>query len=51
MRFAFGKFVLDGARFELSSGGQKVDVQPKVLRLLLYLAQNSERVVAAGRYR
>jgi DNA-binding winged helix-turn-helix (wHTH) protein/tetratricopeptide (TPR) repeat protein len=47
VRFAFGKFVLDGARFELSSGGQKVEVQPKVLRLLLYLAQNSERVVAA----
>jgi len=47
VRFAFGRFVLDGARFELSSGGQRVEVQPKVLRLLLYLAQNSERVVNA----
>jgi len=45
VRFMFGRFVLDGARFELSADGQKVDVQPKVLRLLLYLAQNSERVV------
>lgn len=46
MQFRFGRFVLDGARFELRASGQKVEVQPKVLRLLLYLAQNSDRVVA-----
>jgi DNA-binding winged helix-turn-helix (wHTH) protein/tetratricopeptide (TPR) repeat protein len=46
VQFLFGRFVLDGARFELRSAGQKVEVQPKVLRLLLYLAQHSDRVVS-----
>ena len=45
MRFAFGDFVLDGGRFELLRAGGRVAVQPKVLRLLLHLAQHRDRVV------
>lgn len=44
---AFEDFELDELRFELRHRGQPVRVQPKVLRLLLYLAQHRERCVAA----
>src|SRR5262252_937736 len=42
----FGEFELDAARFELRRDGQRVEVQPKVLRLLLYLVEHRERAVA-----
>jgi len=38
--------MLDGGRFELLRAGERVPVQPKVLRLLLHLAQHRERVVS-----
>jgi eukaryotic-like serine/threonine-protein kinase len=42
---AFGDFELDGARFELRRAGQRVHVQPKVLKLLLYLVAHRNRTV------
>ena len=44
--FAFDDFELDGARFELRRAGKPLEAQPKVLRLLLYLAANRDRAVA-----
>ena len=41
----FGDFELDEARFELRRGGDVVQVQPKVLQFILYLAKHRERVV------
>ena len=46
MRFVFGDFELDGARFELRRAGERVATQPKVLRLLLHLAAHRDRVVS-----
>ena len=46
MRFVFGEPELDGARFELRRAGERVAVQPKVLRLLLHLAAHRDRVVS-----
>jgi DNA-binding winged helix-turn-helix (wHTH) protein len=46
VKFLFADFVLDDACFELRRAGQKLEVQPKVLRLLLHLAQRRDRVVA-----
>lgn len=45
MIFLFGDFELDAARVELRRAGAVVPVQPKVLRLLLHLVQQRERVV------
>ncbi len=45
MQFAFGEFELDEALFELRHRGRRVPVQPKVLRLLLYLLIHRQRVV------
>jgi DNA-binding winged helix-turn-helix (wHTH) protein len=43
--YFFSDAVLDEARFELRRHGARVAVQPKVLRLLIYLARNRDRVV------
>ena len=45
MILRFGEFELDDALVELRSRGARVEVQPKVLDLLLYLARHRERVV------
>ncbi len=45
MRFHFADCVLDSELFELSRGGERVAVQPKVLELLLHLVENRDRVV------
>ena len=42
----FEDFELDELRFELRRGGELVHVQPKVLRLLFYLAQHRQRSVS-----
>ena len=44
--FVFGEFELDPARAELRRAGEVVPVQPKVLRLLVHLAQHRDRVVS-----
>ena len=43
--YFFADAVLDEARFELRRHGVRVAVQPKVLRLLIYLARHRDRVV------
>src|ERR1700759_3124054 len=43
--YKFADFELDGARFELRRAGHAVTMQPKVLRMLLLLVQQRERVV------
>jgi DNA-binding winged helix-turn-helix (wHTH) protein len=45
IRFSFGDFELDEARFELRQGGRAVPLQPKVLDLIIHLARNRDRVV------
>jgi DNA-binding winged helix-turn-helix (wHTH) protein len=42
----FADFELDGARFELRRGGCAVVLQPKVLRMLMLLIAERERVVS-----
>ncbi|MGH0034191.1 MAG: AAA family ATPase [Myxococcota bacterium] len=44
--YRFGPFELDPARFELRREGTRIEVQPKVLDLILYLVRNRHRVVA-----
>ncbi len=46
MRFRFADCTLDADRFELRRAGDPVPVQPKVLRLLLFLMENRERTVS-----
>ena len=46
MPFAFGDFLLDPDRRELTRGIEPVPVGPLVFDLLLYLVQNRERVVS-----
>src|SRR5689334_1054961 len=46
MTLVFGEYELDDARFELRMGARRVEVQPKVLRLLLHLVANRARAVA-----
>lgn len=43
--YGFGDFELDVARFELRCSGTRIEVQPKVLRLLLHLVEQRERTV------
>lgn len=45
--YVFGDYELDEARFELRHGGAKVSIQPKALRLLLYLVRHRERVATS----
>lgn len=46
MVWTFGEFRLDPVRFELSSGGKPVALEPQVLTLLIHLLRNSERMVS-----
>ena len=46
MRFLFGDHVLDTARRELRRGGERIELEPQVFDLLVYLLQNRERVVS-----
>ncbi len=46
MRFLFTNHVLDIERRELSCGGERVALEPQVFDVLLYLVQNSDRVVS-----
>ena len=46
MRFLFSGHVLDTARRELSRGGEQIALEPQVFDLLVYLLQNSGRVVS-----
>jgi DNA-binding winged helix-turn-helix (wHTH) protein len=45
--YEFGMFQLDPARFELHCQGKPVAIQPKVLRLLVYLVERRDRAVAS----
>jgi predicted ATPase len=45
MRFRFADCIVDADRFELRRAGAPVPVQPKVLRLLIYLLENRARTV------
>jgi DNA-binding winged helix-turn-helix (wHTH) protein/tetratricopeptide (TPR) repeat protein len=44
--FRFGAFELDPSLYALRHAGSKVDVQPKVLDLLIHLAKHTDRVVS-----
>ncbi len=46
MHYRFKNLVLDTARFSLVEGDQKVEIEPQVLRFLIYLIENRERVVS-----
>ncbi len=45
LRVRFGDYELDEARNELRRGGSRIELQPKPLQLLFYLARNRDRVV------
>jgi DNA-binding winged helix-turn-helix (wHTH) protein len=44
--YVFADFELDGQRFELRKSGRRVTIQPKELRLLLYLVAHRGRVIS-----
>ena len=46
MQYRFGIFVLDTAQFALYNDGEKVELEPQVLKLLEYLVENRDRVVS-----
>lgn len=46
MQFAFGDYVLDPDRRELTRGSEAIATGPQVFDLLIYLVQNRERVVS-----
>ena len=50
-RYRFGAFELNSRTFELRHGGESVAVQPKVLKLLVYLVENRDRVVPSTEIR
>lgn len=45
MHFAFGEYVLDAERRELSRGADQIAIEPQVFDVLLYLIENRDRVV------
>ncbi len=45
MQLAFGDYVLDIGRRELSRNSERIGLEPQVFDVLLYLVQNRERVV------
>lgn len=51
MVFAFGDFELDESLFELRRAGRRVQIQPKVLLLVLHLVKHRDRVVTNGELR
>ncbi|MDB4973354.1 MAG: serine/threonine protein kinase [Myxococcaceae bacterium] len=46
--YHFGTFILDLEQFELRHDGQRVPVQPKVLKLLIYLVANRTVALSAA---
>jgi TolB-like protein len=46
MAWEFGTFRLDQERFELTSRGERVRVEPQVLGLLVHLVRNRDRMVS-----
>ncbi len=44
--YRFGAFELDEPRFELRRAGERVELQPKALDLMLYLLSHRDRVVS-----
>ena len=46
MRYRFGQFELDAARYELWRAGKLLAVKPKVFELLCYLIEHRDRVVS-----
>ena len=45
MRLAFGDYVLDAERRELSRGADQIAIEPQVFDVLLHLVENRDRVV------
>ena len=45
MQLAFGEYLLDGSRRELTRGPEQIELEPQVFDLLLYLVQNRHRVL------
>jgi len=45
MLYRFGDHILDTARFELTRKRQVVQIEPQVLKLLIFLIENRDRVV------
>lgn len=45
--YEFGEYQLDVSAFELRRAGSRVDVQPKMLRLLCHLIEHRERAVSS----
>jgi TolB-like protein len=45
MKYIFADFELDTAAFELRRGGQRIAVEPQVLRLIVLLLENANRLV------
>jgi len=46
MIYRFGRFELNGARYELTRAGQPVPIEPRVLEVLAYLVAHRDRVVS-----
>jgi DNA-binding winged helix-turn-helix (wHTH) protein len=46
MIYGFGEFALDEERCELRRAGAPIKIEPKAFRVLAYLIQHRERVVA-----
>ena len=47
-RFRFGRFELDPATRSLTRSGEPIDIQAKVLDVVLHLIEHRDRVVTAG---
>jgi TolB-like protein len=46
MRYLFDNFLLDTAEFSLFRAGKRVEIGPEVLRFLIYLIENRDRVIS-----
>ena len=46
MIFRFGPYKIDDERRELSRDGEEISLQPKAFSLLIYLVENTGRVVS-----
>jgi len=46
MQYRFANCLLDTARFSLFRAGERVEIEPQVLRFLIYLIENRERVIS-----
>ena len=45
MKYQIAEFLIDTARFRISSGDASIPVEPKVFDLLVYLVRHRDRVV------